>query len=46
MSEKFLPKPISPSAQEYMMYYLGKSLERSHIRTVASIISLESQGGG
>ena len=42
----FLPEPISPSAQDYMMYCLSKSLDHSHIRTVASILSAESQGGG
>lgn len=46
MSEKFLPEPIFPSVQDYMMYCLGKSLDHSHIRTVASIIPAESQGGG
>lgn len=45
MSEKFLPEPISPSAQDYMMYCFGKSFDHSHIRTVASIKPAKRQGG-
>lgn len=44
VSGNFLFKPISPSAQDYMMYYLGKRLDRSNIRTVQ--VYLQKGGKG
>lgn len=43
---KYLFKPTSPSAQGYMVYYLGKNLDHSNIRPVASTTSAERQSKG